>query len=174
MTGSLLRPYVGFVHGVDVSPAMVDEARVRDPVSSYDVYDGRRLPFDDGRFDLVTTICVLHHVAPVDWSATVAELVRVTRPGGLVAVIEHNRLNPLTRRAVNTCPFDAGAVLVPQARARRLLEEAGAGPARVHHFLFTPFGGPVGDGIDRALSAVPLGGQYAAVGVRGAGHPYGR
>ena len=42
----------------------------------------------------------------------VADMVRVTRPGGLVCVIEHNPLNPLTRLAVNRCPFDADAVLL--------------------------------------------------------------
>ncbi len=162
VTGAMLKPHVGSVHGVDVSPLMVEQARQRDPGCSYEFFDGSRLPFAEGSFDLVVTICVLHHVPPDRWSSFTAELVRATRPGGLVVIIEHNRLNPLTRRAVNACEFDHDAVLVPQARARRLLHAAGAGPAEIHNFLFSPLGGLPGSALDRMLSSVPLGGQYAA------------
>ena len=165
VTAELLRPHVASVHGVDVSAAMVEQARRRTAGCAFDVYDGSTLPFVDERFDLVTAICVLHHVPPSAWQSTVAELVRVTRPGGVVAVIEHNRLNPLTRRAVRACPFDEDAVLLPQRVARQLLDRAGAGPAEIRHFLFTPIGGPFGYGIDRLLRPVPFGGQYAAIGV---------
>jgi hypothetical protein len=78
-------------------------------------------------------------------------------------VIEHNRLNPLTRRAVNGCEFDADAVLVPQRVAQRLLERGGAGPVEIHHFLFSPFRGALGRELDRRLAGICLGGQYAAV-----------
>ena len=39
------------------------------------------------------------------------ELHRITKPGGLIAIFEHNPLNPLTVHAVNTCPFDVNAKL---------------------------------------------------------------
>jgi SAM-dependent methyltransferase len=41
------------------------------------LYDGRRLPFDDGSFDLVYAIDVLHHCP--DPLAALREMVRVTR-----------------------------------------------------------------------------------------------
>ncbi len=46
------------------------------------------LPFEDGVFDLVTCQTVLIHV--VDPAAVLAEMARVTRPGGLVLVAEPN------------------------------------------------------------------------------------
>lgn len=42
--------------------------------------DATALPFADGRFDVVLSFAMLHHV--VDWERAVAEAVRVTRPGG--------------------------------------------------------------------------------------------
>ena len=42
--------------------------------------DAARLPFQDGRFDLVLSAAMLHHV--VDWDQALAEAVRVLRPGG--------------------------------------------------------------------------------------------
>ncbi len=48
------------------------------------------LPFDDASFDLVTCQTVLIHVADVD--AALREMVRVLRPGGLVAVAEPSNL----------------------------------------------------------------------------------
>lgn len=45
-------------------------------------------PIPDGAFDLVTAYSVLHHVP--DYGALVAEMARVTRPGGIV-FIDHER-----------------------------------------------------------------------------------
>lgn len=166
VTASMLRPYVRSVHGVDVSPFMIDRAQERTTDCSFQAFDGQRIPLPDASFDLVMTICVLHHVPPARWEPFVAEMARVARPGGLVVIIEHNRLNPMTRRAVSTCPFDVDAVLVSQRRAKALLCAAGAGPVAIENFLFSPLRGRVGETLDSWLSPVPLGGQYAAVGRR--------
>ncbi len=44
------------------------------------VGDATDLPFDDGRFDVVVSFLMLHHIGR--WEAAVAEAVRVLRPGG--------------------------------------------------------------------------------------------
>jgi 2-polyprenyl-3-methyl-5-hydroxy-6-metoxy-1,4-benzoquinol methylase len=53
---------------------------------------GERIPYDDGSFDLVTCQQVLEHVDDV--GQVVAELVRVTRPGGQMFVSTPNYLFP--------------------------------------------------------------------------------
>ncbi len=53
------------------------------------------------------------------------ELHRITRQGGLIAVFEHNPLNPLTVHAVNTCSFDANAKLILARDLARRLRAAG-------------------------------------------------
>lgn len=46
--------------------------------------DARHMPFDDGSFDRVIASEVLEHI--VDDEAAMAEIARVTKPGGIVAV----------------------------------------------------------------------------------------
>lgn len=152
------------LHGVDVSHDSIAQARVNQPDVSYQAYDGVRLPYADGRFDVVLTVCVVHHVLPAQWAAYVAELRRVARPGGLVCVIEHNPFNPLTRLAVLRCPFDADAVLLRAGRAKALLRGAGLRNVRASHFLLFPFDARPLRALERWLSAAPLGAQYMAVG----------
>ena len=42
--------------------------------------DATALPFADGRFDVVLSFAMLHHVG--DWAGATAEAIRVIRPGG--------------------------------------------------------------------------------------------
>jgi SAM-dependent methyltransferase len=71
----------GRVSGVDLSPEAVAAARRR---GHDDVHLGRveEMPFPDATFDVVTCLDVIEHTP--DDGATLAELRRVTRPGGLL------------------------------------------------------------------------------------------
>jgi SAM-dependent methyltransferase len=151
---------IGEVAGVDVSDAMVERAAAENPDVAYRVYDGRTLPFDEAEFDLVFAINVLHHVDPPDRPGLVAEMARVTRPGGIVTVFEHNPLNPLTRLVVSRCEFDEGVELVRVAELRRLLETAGLEPVEQRFILFFPRRSKTLDRLERRLGRVPLGAQY--------------
>lgn len=51
-------------------------------------YDGSNMPFESDSFDIVISTAVLEHV--VDMTTFVAELLRVTRPGGIGYHIYHN------------------------------------------------------------------------------------
>lgn len=162
---ALLQGKLGTISGTDVSSACLSQAQVRNPDVSYRPYDGTRLPFDDDSFDAAVTICVLHHVPPAQWSAFVAEMKRVVRPGGMAIVFEHNPLNPLTRRVVSNCEFDADAVLLRQREARALLEGAGFGAVRSRAILSVPTAGPGSRRLDVMLGKLGLGAQYYAAGV---------
>jgi SAM-dependent methyltransferase len=80
------------VTAVDAEPSMVELARhnVRGADVRRAVLPG--LPFDDGSFDAVVANFVLNHVG--DPGAAVAELGRVVRPGGAVAVTVWPQLVP--------------------------------------------------------------------------------
>jgi SAM-dependent methyltransferase len=73
----------GRVSGIDLSPEAVAAARRR---GHDDVHVARaeELPFADATFDVVTCLDVVEHTP--DDRATLAELRRVTRPGGLLLV----------------------------------------------------------------------------------------
>jgi SAM-dependent methyltransferase len=153
------------LHGVDVSPAMVERARETNPEASYRVYDGRRLPYDDRELDIAFAVCVLHHVDPPDRPALLAEMARVTRPGGLALVFEHNPLNPLTRRVVRDCAFDEGVELLGRRELERLCRSAGLELLGTEYLLFFPWRA---DTIERRLTRLPFGAQYVVVGRKAA------
>jgi len=148
------------LHGVDVSPAMVEQARETNPEVGYAVSEPGRLPYDDGRFDLAFAVCVLHHVERADRLPLVRETARVVRPGGLVAVFEHNPLNPLTRRVVRDCAFDEDVELLPRRELEGLLRAAGLEVVSAHYLLFFPWRGRLFEAAERLLAGVPLGAQY--------------
>jgi SAM-dependent methyltransferase len=160
----LLRGMVSRVSGIDVSSASIAQACADNCDVDYRAFDGRSFPYGDAAFDLATAICVLHHVAPDEWGYFINEMRRVVRPGGLICVIEHNPLNPLTRLAVARCEFDRDAVLVGAGKARKLMAAGGLRDIGARYFLLLPWEGTPARRIERALSNVPLGAQYAAFG----------
>ncbi len=164
-TDRLLESF-GDLHGVDISAELIEAARARNPHVTYRHYDGRALPYADAFFDFAFAICVLHHVSPVDRTDFMVEAARVVRPGGVIAVIEHNPWNPLTRLAVARCEFDEDAVLLRKKEAIDLLERAGLRLITQRFILFFPWRLPFLDALERGLRRLPLGAQYVVAGQR--------
>ena len=81
---------MGEVIGVDDSRAMIDRARMKAAATHrqvrFEVADVRDLPFEDDRFDVVTASGGLRFVE--DPSPALAEMVRVTRTGGRIVILE--------------------------------------------------------------------------------------
>jgi SAM-dependent methyltransferase len=147
--------------GVDISAGLLEAAREQNPGVEYRGYEpGEPLPAESGSFDVSFAICVLHHVPPDDWKGFVAEMARVTRPGGIVAIFEHNPFNPLTRLSVHRCEFDEGVVLLSRRRTRRLLSDAGLDPIVAPYITFFARPGAIRERAERALGRVPAGAQY--------------
>jgi hypothetical protein len=89
-------------------------------------------------------------------------MARVTRPGGLAIILEHNPLNPATRFAVSRCAFDEDAVLMRMSESRALLADAGLRERERAYILFFPFRNT----IERRLGRLPMGAQYYVAGSR--------
>ena len=85
-----LAPRAGAVHGVDLTPAMVELAR-REAAglgnATFSVGDATALGDPDGAYDGAIARFTLHHV-PVP-ARLVEELARVVRPGGAVVLADH-------------------------------------------------------------------------------------
>ncbi len=160
----LLRGMVRRLSGIDVSSACIGQARADNCDVEYREFNGRSFPFDDAGFDLVTAICVMHHVAPAEWAHFMREMRRVVRPGGLVCVIEHNPYNPLTCLAVARCEFDRGAVLLSAGTTRKLMAGGGLREIGARHFLLLPWQTKPARRVEDAFSNLPFGAQYAAFG----------
>jgi SAM-dependent methyltransferase len=123
------------VVGIDVSAAVVGAARARYPDLETVVADVRRLPFDDGRFDVVASISTLDHFASYDDVRTgLAELRRVLVPGGRLVVTLDNAVNPIVAlrnllplgalRRLGVVPYFVG-VTCGTRRLQALLEQSG-------------------------------------------------
>jgi 2-polyprenyl-3-methyl-5-hydroxy-6-metoxy-1,4-benzoquinol methylase len=68
----------------DAEAIAICGAKRRKAGGAYVRAEAEHMPFRDGAFDVVYCFSVIEHVASVD--ATVAEMVRVTRPGGAIYV----------------------------------------------------------------------------------------
>ena len=76
-------------YGIDFSPEMLDVARKKAkncPCLHFSVGDALNLPFEDNRFAVVAVAFGLRNVG--DTQRGLAEMVRVCKPGGTVAVLD--------------------------------------------------------------------------------------
>ena len=79
--------------GIDLYPP-ADEARPWATIAM-----ANALPFAANHFDAVVCLEVIEHVPVPDRSAAASELLRVTRPGGLVVIATPNRYFPVDEHA---------------------------------------------------------------------------
>ncbi len=77
--------------GVDISPAMIREARRKFPQVEFFVDDAEALSFEDNSLDAVFCSGVLHHFPALDMA--LKEIHRVLKPGGLFVAREPNDRN---------------------------------------------------------------------------------
>jgi SAM-dependent methyltransferase len=121
-TGDLLAHLTGLgfpAAGIDPAPGMVAYARARVPGADIRLGAAGDLPWRDAEFDLVTSINALQFAE--DTPAALAEAVRVTVPGGHVAIAnwaegERNDLNAIEEavaRADGEEPLPDGDLRLP-------------------------------------------------------------
>ena len=85
--------------GIDLLPERVERARTLLPSADIREADAQAIPFPDGAFDLVLAFTLLSSI--VDRAArrrVVAEMLRVTAPGGLIVIYDF-WINPFNRHA---------------------------------------------------------------------------
>ena len=92
------------VTGIDLTPAMIEQAQAKQRARgltnlTWRVGDAVPLPWPDAAFSVVVTRYSFHHF--LDPKAVLAEMVRVCRPGGRVAVIDVFTRGPEQAEAYN-------------------------------------------------------------------------
>jgi ubiquinone/menaquinone biosynthesis C-methylase UbiE len=92
------------VTGIDLTPAMIERARAMQQAEgltnlTWLVGDALPLSFPDAAFSVVVTRFSFHHF--LDPKAVLAEMVRVCRPGGRIAVIDVFTSSPEQAEAYN-------------------------------------------------------------------------
>jgi SAM-dependent methyltransferase len=141
----------------DVSQASLEVARKRAP--EVELYQE---PADGlgGEFDLIFVSGVFHHVAPAQRHAVAATLKARMSPGARMMVFEHNPFNPVTRAIVNSCPYDADAVLLYPRELKRTLWAQGMTVVDSGFTLFWPGWLSALRRLEAYMEWLPLGGQY--------------
>ena len=144
----------------DVSARSIEIAQSRFPGQENDVQSDESIPLPTASQDVVFSACVFHHIPHEEHLHWLAELRRITKPGGVLAIYEHNPLNPLTVRAVNTCPLDVNSRLIRGGTLRGRALTSGWKDARVDYKLFFPALLAVLRPMERHLEWLGLGAQY--------------
>lgn len=146
---------------LDVSKKSLRFAEERFPNEARFVnFDGIHMPFPDGHFDVIFSACVFHHIAHAEHPGLLREWHRLLRPGGMAIIFEHNPMNPLTVRAVNTCAFDENAVLLHARQLVANMMTAGFATPLRHYRIFFPGALRFLRVLEPYLVWLPLGAQY--------------
>lgn len=80
------------VTGLDLSERMLEVARKKNRYTNarFQLGDATDLPFDDGAFDITTVSFALHDIPLEVLEGLTDEMVRVTRRGGTVVVVDYD------------------------------------------------------------------------------------
>jgi SAM-dependent methyltransferase len=144
--------------GIDADPAMLSLAAHLSPVIQADVH---RLPVADGSVGAAVTIATLEFTA--DPAPVLAEMARITRPGGLLvaAVLNPASLWGLLDQPARRAPYATGCFL---PRARLLALGRRPGQTRIRGVLFAarrlPARRALGPALERAGKITP---RYGAL-----------
>ncbi len=89
------------LYGCDISQKSVEYAAKVAPDINYFVSDSTDKIYEQcTKWDVVFLAGVLHHIPPAERTAWIQSIGDNVRPGGYIAVFEHNILNPMTRHIV--------------------------------------------------------------------------
>jgi ubiquinone/menaquinone biosynthesis C-methylase UbiE len=119
------------------------------------------IPAPDQSFDAAFSACVFHHIPHEEHGFWLKELLRVVRPGGTLAIFEHNPFNPLTVHAVNTCPFDENARLIRANKLQAQCRDAGWQALKTSYHVFFPRFAAGLRGLEPVIAWLPIGAQYS-------------
>lgn len=117
----------------------------------------------DRDYDVVVVANVLHHIEPKGRQDAISTMASLLGPGGRLAIFEHNPANPLTRRAVDRCPFDENAILLSSRETKSYLAASGLRLVQLDYIVFFPRALRWLRPLEGLLRWCPLGAQYAAV-----------
>jgi SAM-dependent methyltransferase len=147
------------VLGVDISESSLDVARrgIRDGRAGF---QAMREYIPDGRFDLVFTNGVFHHIPPPERAGAIDYIHRALRPGGLLVFCENNPWNPGTRYVMSRIPFDRDAITLSAREAQGLIRVGGLEVLRTDFLFIFPKTLAFLRKVEPRLVSLPFGAQY--------------
>lgn len=147
----------------DVSLKSIEVAKARFPGSEQYLQISDCIPLPDSSQDLVFSACVFHHIPPAEHVFWLQEIKRVLKPGGFLALYEHNPVNPLTKWAVRNSPLDVNAILIAPSTLKKLVQDLDFGDSNVAYKVFFPKFLSSLRKYELHLEGLPFGAQYRLV-----------
>jgi len=86
--------------GIDISANLIKIAEEKYPDATFIVGDMRKLPFEEGSFDIAYSIAAVHHLPPEGQQEVLHEVARVLVPGGLFVMTNWNFLGRWTKKRI--------------------------------------------------------------------------
>lgn len=120
--------------------------------------------FDPGlKFEIIFVANVFHHIPEELHAVTMQQLHKLLSDNGKLFIFEHNPINPLTRKAFETCAFDQGCSMIPSGHLKAKLKNTGFGEVEINYTLFFPKLLQSFTFLEKYLTFLPIGAQYYAL-----------
>ena len=147
--------------GIDISKESLRQAElIYRPYAEFRHLTDGDFPVEQNSCDVAFAACVFHHIPPAEHATSLENIRNSMTANGEFFLFEHNPLNPLTLHAVNTCPFDADAILIRGSEMVRRVQAAGFKDVRLRYCTFFPKALSLFRALEPYLSWLPLGAQY--------------
>jgi putative flippase GtrA/SAM-dependent methyltransferase len=148
------------IYGCDISEESIKKAASDFPGCHFTVIE----TVDDlrvykGVIDCVFISTVLHHIPHQEHTAWIRALHNIMKKNAYLIIFEMNMYNPLAKRFVYNCPFDANAVMLKPSYCKKLAGDI-FGKADMAYTFFFPWRNKFFITLEHLLSWLPLGAQY--------------
>ncbi len=148
------------VYGCDISKKSLDIAAGSNKDCGFFEINNDNLALHNESVDLIFISCVFHHIEPALRADAMRNVNKLLKKGGNVFFFEHNPYNPVTRRIVNTCPWDTDAILLKPCESKGLFNTPGLKIDKFRYTLFFPSFMGFMRPIEKVMWFIPMGGQY--------------
>ena len=151
------------IDGYDVSKGSLDQ--IDSALRSQGIFTSETAELG-ADYNVVIMANVLHHIQPGSRQNTISRVAGLLGVNGILVIFEHNPANPLTRRAVASCPFDEDAILLPPRETLGYVSQTGFRNIRREYIVFFPHLLRWVRPLEKYLGWCPLGAQYVVTGTK--------
>ena len=149
------------IYGFDISEDSIKTAKKENPKVIFIEEDSFHNLYNF--FDIVFVAGVYHHIPLKVRDKVTKNIHSLLKNDSLCIIFEHNPFNPVTRHMVNTCEFDADAILLKKKELIKLFIDNQFLLKKSQYTLFLPPRLKFLNFIEDTIGWLPLGGQYYIV-----------
>jgi len=151
------------ITGCDISAKSIEIAKKNNPDVKFFLLNNINIKENESRYDLIFTSCVFHHIEPGLRPESMNGIKSMIKKNGSFFIFEHNPYNPVTRKVVKDCIWDADAILLTKKETLNLTEQTGFTVKQKKYTLFFPAFLKIFRFMEKYIGFLPFGGQYYVI-----------